>query len=137
MFEKKTYIYSEALGVCRVDDITSLAQKKSDPVAYYVLRSFFQKDKVAYIPVDHHSVLLRELITLEVAQQKKDEWIAQGLIQIETSEEEEEETRVGSIDWEIQYRMADTLPEDERRFLYEKGEVEFILEDLEPKKNKK
>lgn len=128
MFEKKSYIYSEAMGVCRVDDITNLAQKKGDPVAYYVLRSYFQKDKVAYIPVNHHSVLLRELISKEDAEKKKEDWISKGILQVEEAEDAEEETKVDSIDWEIQYKMADTLAEDQRKLLYEKGEVEFVLE---------
>ena len=69
MFEKKDIIYSETLGVCRVDDITKLAQKKGEPIAYYVLRSGENTDKVAYIPVEKHIVNLRELIGYEEAKE--------------------------------------------------------------------
>ena len=67
MFQKKDYIYSETMGVCKVADVTNLAPKKGNAVAYYVLRSVYQKDKTAYIPVEHHTVELRELITPEEA----------------------------------------------------------------------
>lgn len=72
MFEKKEIIYSETLGVCRVDDITKLTQKRGDTIAYYVLRSLENKDKVAYIPVDKHIVNLRNLINYEEAKQMKE-----------------------------------------------------------------
>ena len=69
MFEKKQIIYSETQGVCRVDNIVSLSATKGVPgVPYYVLRSVFDADKVSYIPVDHHQVVLRELFTREEAQ---------------------------------------------------------------------
>ena len=69
MFEKKQIIYSETQGVCRVDNIVSLSATKGVPgVPYYVLRSVFDTDKVSYIPVDHHQVVLRELFTREEAQ---------------------------------------------------------------------
>lgn len=71
MFEKKDIIYSETIGVCRVDDITKLTQKKGDTIAYYVLRSVENKEKVAYIPVDKHIVNLRNLIGYEEAKEMK------------------------------------------------------------------
>lgn len=58
MFEKKEYIYSETLGVCRVDDVTKLSLNRGLPMTYYVLRSVSNKDKVSYIPVEHHQVQL-------------------------------------------------------------------------------
>ena len=73
MFEKKSIIYSEAIGVCVVEDITKLsANKNSLPIAYYVLRSIQNKDRVSYIPVQNHSVHLRELISPNEAQIKLD-----------------------------------------------------------------
>ena len=72
MFEKKDIIYSETIGVCRVDDITKLTQKKGDTIAYYVLRSVENKEKVAYIPVDKHIVNLRNLIGYEEAKEMKE-----------------------------------------------------------------
>jgi acid phosphatase class B len=72
MFEKKDIIYSETIGVCRVDDITKLTQKKGDTIAYYVLRSVENKDKVAYIPVDKHIVNLRNPIDYDEAKEMKE-----------------------------------------------------------------
>ena len=72
MFEKKDIIYSETIGVCRVDDITKLTQKKGDTIAYYVLRSVENKEKVAYIPVDKHIVNLRNLIDYDEAKEMKE-----------------------------------------------------------------
>ncbi|MCM1106913.1 MAG: CarD family transcriptional regulator [Blautia sp.] len=68
MFEKKQVIYSETQGVCRVDNIVSLSAARGEPgVPYYVLRSVFDREKVAYIPVDNHQVMLRELFSEEEA----------------------------------------------------------------------
>lgn len=68
MFQKKDIIYSETLGVCTVDDIVKLSDNRKDTYNYYLLRSLFDKTKKAYIPVENHSVKLRELITSEEAQ---------------------------------------------------------------------
>ena len=63
MFEKKQIIYSETMGVCQVDNIVSLSATRGEAgVPYYVLRSVADKAKVSYIPVDHHQVVLRELL---------------------------------------------------------------------------
>ena len=60
MFQKKQIIYSETLGVCVVDNIVPLAaSKREKAVPYYVLKPVFE-DKVSYIPVEHHRVVLRE-----------------------------------------------------------------------------
>lgn len=63
MFQKKEIIYSETIGVCVVDDIVKI----KDMYNYYLLRSVSDKMKKAYIPVEHHSVQLRKLITREEA----------------------------------------------------------------------
>lgn len=70
MFEKKEYIYSETMGVCRVADIVKLSpnNRLSEPVWYYQLKSAFDKSKVAYIPVENHQVSLRPLLTKEEAE---------------------------------------------------------------------
>ena len=70
-FEKKDIIYSESLGVCKVDDVVKLSQKKGEGILYYVLRSVTDKKKVAYIPVEKHEVQLRSLIDQETAKQLK------------------------------------------------------------------
>lgn len=71
MFQKKDIIYSETLGVCAVDDIVKLSDNRKDTYNYYLLRSIFDKSKKAYIPVENHSVKLRELISAEEAQIRK------------------------------------------------------------------
>nr|MBQ8251891.1 CarD family transcriptional regulator [Lachnospiraceae bacterium] len=108
MFQKKEYIYSETMGVCRVDDVTNLAPKKGNAVAYYVLRSVYQKEKVAYIPVDHHSVELRELIAPEQAKAFMEEWNS----------------------------MDEQDRENEQNML-QKGEAEFVLKQEELNASKK
>ena len=70
MFQKKEMIYSETLGVCRVDDITKLVNAKGQGGMYYVLKAKYEKNKVSYIPVEEHKVVLRELITEEEASSK-------------------------------------------------------------------
>lgn len=73
MFEKKDIIFSETLGVCQVAEITKLSSKSGEQVAYYGLRSVMDKKKVSYIPVEHHQVQLRPLISLEEAEQLEKE----------------------------------------------------------------
>lgn len=120
MFQKKDYIYSETMGVCKVADITNLAPKKGAAVAYYVLRSVYQKDKTAYIPVENHTVELRKLITPEQAAEISEEW--------KQSENQGLAEKIESFaDFELQYKMADTLDEETRTLLYRRGEVEFVL----------
>ncbi len=72
MFQKKQIIYSESLGVCMVDNIVSLsATKRGRTVQYYVLKAMFE-NKVSYIPVEHHQVLLRDMFSIGEAKQLKD-----------------------------------------------------------------
>ena len=86
MFQKKQIIYSESLGVCVVDNIVALSAHKRGPsVQYYVLKTMFE-DKVSYIPVEHHQVVLREMFTKEEArdlygseQYKKDEHLKKAV----------------------------------------------------------
>lgn len=70
MFQKKQIIYSETQGVCQVENIVQLSAKNTKTsIPYYVLKSVFHKDKVAYIPVENHQVELRELFTIEEAEE--------------------------------------------------------------------
>ena len=71
MFQKKDIIYSETLGVCTVEDIVKLSDNRKDTYNYYLLRSLFDKTRKAYIPVESHSVRLRELISTEEAETLK------------------------------------------------------------------
>lgn len=66
-FQKKDVLFSEALGVCKVDELTRFATQTGDMLLYYGLRSVANHAKVSYIPVDNHSVLLRELISVDQA----------------------------------------------------------------------
>ena len=125
MFEKKSVIYNENMGVCRVEDITNLTLKKGDPITYYVLRSLYENDKVAYIPVQEHNVVLRELITREEALEKKKRW------QQEENGEETAKKEQDTISWRIQYEMMDTLPKEECLLLFEKSEVDYVLSRTE------
>lgn len=69
MFEKKDIIFSETLGVCKVAEITKLPSKNNEQILYYGLRSVYDNKKVSYIPVEHHQVLLRNLISYEEAKE--------------------------------------------------------------------
>lgn len=72
MFQKKQIIYSESLGACVVDNIVSLSATRSGPqIQYYVLKTLFD-DKVSYIPVEHHQVVLRDMFSREEAVQIKE-----------------------------------------------------------------
>lgn len=75
VFEKKQYIYSETMGVCQVADLVKLSanNRLGEPVLYYLLRSVFDKSKVAYIPVEKHQVGLRPLISKEEAREVSEE----------------------------------------------------------------
>lgn len=132
MFQKKDYIYSESMGVCLVADVTNLAPKKGSAVSYYVLKSVYQKDKVAYIPVENHAVELRQLITPDEAREIFEKWQAPENDGLRKQLEE-------FADFEMQFKMADTLPTETRKFLYQKGEVDFVLrrEELETSKKRK
>ena len=68
VYAKKDIIYSSTMGLCIVSDITKLsADKNMTPVPYYVLKSYYDKTHVAYIPVEKHEVELRPLIDEEAA----------------------------------------------------------------------
>lgn len=122
MFQKKDYIYSEAMGVCRVEDVTNLSSKKGNAVSYYVLRSVYQKDKVAYIPAEKHAVVLRCLISQEEARRLQDAYCQ------EHPDFQQEQTELKRFaDLELQYKMADMLSEEKRLEIYRLGEIEFVL----------
>ena len=68
MFQKKQKIYSETQGVCIVENIVQLPAGKGEILPYYVLKSILD-EKTSYIPVNNHQVNLRELFTIEEAQE--------------------------------------------------------------------
>lgn len=69
MFQKKQKIYSETQGICVVENIVQLPTGKNEKATYYVLKSLFDSSNVAYIPVEHHKVVLRELFSVEEAKE--------------------------------------------------------------------
>ncbi len=71
IFHKKDIIFSEAIGVCRIEEITNLTQQNGQVITYYGLRSVTDRNKTAYIPVENHSVILRNLIDEKTAQEIK------------------------------------------------------------------
>lgn len=73
MFEKKQIIFSDALGVCIVAEVTKLSSGKTEPVLYYKLNSLYEKGKTAYVPTVGHKVNLRNLITIEEAKKYSQE----------------------------------------------------------------
>ena len=66
MFQKKQKIYSETQGICIVENIVQLPAGKGQTLPYYVLKSLMD-EKVSYIPINNHQVVLRELFTEEEA----------------------------------------------------------------------
>ena len=74
VYAKKDIIYSSTMGLCIVSDITKLsADKNMTPVPYYVLKSYYDKTHVAYIPVENHEVELRPLLDEEAARAECEE----------------------------------------------------------------
>lgn len=60
MFEKREIIVSSTMGLCVVADVTRLSADRRAPMLYYVLRSYYDTTKTAYIPVEKHEVELRK-----------------------------------------------------------------------------
>lgn len=73
LFEKKEIIFSDVLGVCQVAELSRLPAKNGEQMLYYGLRSVYDKHKVSYIPVEHHQVLLRPLISYEEAMKRSEQ----------------------------------------------------------------
>ena len=69
MFQKKQKFYSETQGICIVENIVQLPMGKNKKAFYYVLKSLFDPSNVAYIPVEDHKVVLRELFSIEEAKE--------------------------------------------------------------------
>lgn len=66
-FQKKDYVYTDTLGVCRVEEVTNLATKNGPITQYYGLRSMQHETTTAYYPVEGHEVTIRPLISEEEA----------------------------------------------------------------------
>lgn len=100
MFAKKDIIYSSTIGLCTVTDVTRLSADKSTPVPYYVMRSFYDQSKIAYIPVENHQVELRELISKEDALTELNA-LTEAFKANEIDKSEEYERRIGEIAYVI------------------------------------
>lgn len=107
MFEKKDVIYSEALGVCVVHDITKLTDERNITIPYYVLKNVFHKEKVSYIPVEGHQVVLRELISKEEA-----EAILKNAEETE-SLKDMDELQLGEVAYVLGKKPEDIVPSEE------------------------
>lgn len=70
MFQKKDIIYNETIGVCQVTEVAKLVDKRGRSIMYYGLKSL-EDGRTAYIPVENHSVVLRNLIDADTAAERK------------------------------------------------------------------
>ncbi len=71
-FKRNRLYIVKPLAYVVVDNIVSLAaSKREKAVPYYVLKPVFE-DKVSYIPVEHHRVVLRDMFTREEALKLKE-----------------------------------------------------------------
>lgn len=68
IFQKKEYVFAEGLGVCKVEEVTTLSAKNGIPTQYYGLRSQRNKTTTAYFPVEDHEVKITPLISKEEAE---------------------------------------------------------------------
>ncbi len=67
LFKKGAFIFYGTVGVCRVNDISSMDFSGSDRL-YYSLTPSFENDTTIYIPVDSDKVLMREIMTKQEAE---------------------------------------------------------------------
>lgn len=71
ILKKNEIVFSDTLGVCRVTEVSNLSTKKGDSILYYRLQSVFNKDKFSYIPAHGHQMKLRDIISVDDAQEIK------------------------------------------------------------------
>ena len=67
MFKKGAFIFYGTVGVCRVNDISSMDFSGNDRL-YYSLTPSFENDTTIYIPVDSDKVMMREIMTRQEAE---------------------------------------------------------------------
>ena len=75
-----------------VHDVTKLTDDHGNAMSYYVLKNVFDKSKVAYIPVEGHQVVLRDLITVEEAVEKYALWQKEAVQPEEAGENAQEQS---------------------------------------------
>ena len=110
MFNKKDVIFSETIGVCEVRDITKLTEDNGRSFDYYVLRSVYDKTKVAYIPVEGHKVVLRNIMSAEEAQNAFEELKTR---QDKDKKEQADMLRIGEIAYVLHKKPDEMPPADE------------------------
>ena len=71
ILKKNEIVFSDTLGVCQVTEVSNLSTKKGDSILYYRLQSVFNKDKFSYIPAHGHQMKLRDIISVDDAQDIK------------------------------------------------------------------
>ena len=71
ILKKNEIVFSDTLGVCQVTEVSNLSTKKGDSILYYRLQSVFNKDKFSYIPAHGHQMKLRDIISVDDAQEIK------------------------------------------------------------------
>ena len=71
ILKKNEIVFSDSLGVCQVAEVSNLTTKKGDSLLYYHLQSIFNKDKFSYIPAHGHQMILRDIISVDDAKEKK------------------------------------------------------------------
>ncbi len=71
ILKKNEIIFSDTLGVCQVTEVSNLTTKKGDNLLYYRLQSIYNKDKFSYIPAHGHQMKLRDVISVDDAQDIK------------------------------------------------------------------
>lgn len=68
MFDKGEIVFYKNIGVCKVEDITSLDFAMDPDQKYYVMRSVY-KNGVNYVPVDNDIENIRNIISEEEAKE--------------------------------------------------------------------
>ena len=71
ILKKNEIVFSDTLGVCQVTEVSNLTTKKGDNILYYRLQSIYNKDKFSYIPAHGHQMKLRDIISVDDAQEIK------------------------------------------------------------------
>lgn len=107
MFEKKDIIVSSTMGLCIVADVTKLSADKKAPVPYYVLKSYYDTSKVAYIPVENHEVVLRQPMDKDSATSELEK------IKLAISEDdafEPDELMVGEVAYVLGMKIEEIIP---------------------------
>ena len=68
MFNKKDFIVYGNKGICKVNDVTTLAMDGIDKNRlYYVLLPSDKKQSIVYVPVDSTKTVMREVMTKDEA----------------------------------------------------------------------